>query len=451
MPVKSIERQLDELGTLGNLPRWGKLRKGAEKLPNRAGGDLDHFRLTLETPYAHIMPAFIAKYGEQPKEFRNVYLAADSADQAFKYFREEWAHARLVNRCDEETVFVSWSDGLQAYDTTPHACTCNPADRACGYHGRMDIVLPDLCREIDEWGKITIETGSFYDCVALRSSMRIAQAFAANLPDVAFWSIPFRIGRAIRTVPVTIKGQRSNKPMSLLYASPEKEFNRAVFSPMLIAPTQMLLADKATGELPEVMLEQAAAWDRDYVNEQTLHLFGESGSGAENHQANAIDKMIADGLLTDDMTDTEALQVIVEARAQREAEKQAEPPAKKPRKNASKSNQEAEKPHVAEPQVQGDLDWNKNPGRVGAFIAAADKSFKLNHGQIIQALQWVTDDGTVESIDQFTGTSDQAWVACLLFACRYNADKVMEWIPDATNPNRILALTMLEGMADIPF
>src|SRR5574338_382119 len=161
MPIKTIQRQLDERGTLGNLPRFGKLRKGAEKPDGKVGKDLDYFRLTLEPEYeAIIRPAFVELFGEQPTEFHNVLIAADDAASAFDYWYESWAHARLLNRCDGETVVAGWSDGLQRYDDTPHACTCNPLDRECKQTGRMDIVIPALCEATGIWGKLTILTSS---------------------------------------------------------------------------------------------------------------------------------------------------------------------------------------------------------------------------------------------------------------------------------------------------
>lgn len=449
MPIKSIETQLESRGTLGNLPRWGKLRKGAAKPDGKIGPDLDYFRLTLETPYAHLMEAFVAKYTDKPKEFSNVYLAAGSADSAFEYWYEHRAHARIVNRCDGDTVVLSWNDSQAGYDHTPHACTCNPNKRICKHRGRLDIVLPEFCREVDEWGKLTIETGSYYDCVALRSSMMLARDFASSMPDVAFWSIPFRVGRSIRTVPVTIDGKRSNKPMSLLYASTEKQFNRAVFSPMVVAPTQMLLADQTTGELPEIFSEQDADWDRDYVNEQTLHLFEDSGSGAENHQANAIDKMIADGSLTDDMTDDQVIDAIQAERLQRASERAKKRADKVRSQNAPKPPVEGSNSRAADDPVFPDLDWVHDVKRVAKFIGKAKKELNLEHGGAINALRWA-DDYTIENVADFHGTPLTAWAACVVMYCDYDSEKVADYITDPESPVRIEAERLI-NTKDIPF
>lgn len=448
MAVKRIEQQLDEQGTLGNLPRWGKLRKGAAKPEGKIGPDLDHFRLTLEPPYAHLMAAFIAKYTDKPREFHNVYLVGDSADNAFQYWYEQRAHARIEKRCDGEGIVMSWSGSNSRYDFTHQDCTCDPNNPTCKLRGKMDIVLPEFCTEQGEWGKLTIETGSWYDIVALRKSMRLAAVFAANLPNVAFWSIPFRVGRAIRPVQVTIKGQRSNKPMSLLYADPEKSFNRQVFSPMLTAPTQMLLAGASpeTGEMPEVVIDQFAAWDRDFVDAETLHLFDN-----ENHQYNAIEKIIADGILTDDMPDHQVIEIITFRRGERDAEKQQETKTKKSRKNAAKSNVEGANSGGNNKSAQDDRDWVHDPRTVNDFVGVVSDKFEMSHDQIIRALQWVNDDYTIEQIGEFVGTKATAYAACLVAACKYNANQVKAWIPDETNAARVLALSLLDKMENIPF
>jgi hypothetical protein len=444
MPIKRIEQQLAAQGVLGNFPRFGKLRKGGEKTEKSSGRDLDHFRLTLEPQYEEIIrPAFVQLFGEQPAEFNGVFIAADSADNAFQYWLEEWAHARLLRRCDGEEIVVQFSEGEQRYDTTPHACTCNPLAPACNQRGHMDIVIPAIFEATGMWGKFTIETGSVYDIIALRSSMRVASAFTANLPNVAFWSIPFRVGRALRKVPITINGKRSIKPMSLLYADIEPEFNQKVFAPMLTAPSQRLLAgvNPETGELPEIEIEQQRAWDRDYINTQTLHQFDH-----ENHQMNTIDKMIANGDLTDEMNDFQAIDAINNNRIQRNAEKKV---AEIIDENARKSRAKGSKPSAAAEQAQPGADWTHDPQIVGKFLAQAQAKLNLNHGQVIDALKWISFD-PIQNVDHFDGTKDDAWAACVAMHCDYDLDKVAAFIPKVDSPLRLRVIEIIEASA-IPF
>lgn len=450
MPINRIENQLDRQGILGNFPRLGKLRKGAEKADGKTvGRDLGYFRATFEPQYEDLIrPAFTELYGEQPTEFRNVLIAAENADSAFQYWFEEWAHARLLRRCDGDNIVVSFEEASQRYDQTPHACTCDPLKRDCNERGTLDIVLPALFEKTGIWGKFTVQTGSIYDIVALRSAMRIASVFTSQLPNVAFWSIPFRVGRAMRPVPVTINGKRSVKSMSLLYADIEQDFNRKVFTPLLTRPAQLLLAgvNPETGEspeggLPDIEFTQTANWDRDYINEQTLHLFDH-----QNHQDNAIDKMIADGLLTDDMDDDTAIQIIETERARRAAEKQTETAAK----NGSKSRQKGANSSADELPVQSDLNWAADAKNAAKFIAAANQRLGLNTGDVLEALRYLSVD-PLDSIQEFIGTKESAWAACIAAQCHYDLGTVDQMLtrPEEQDMRRMVHDIIQAGT--IPF
>lgn len=441
MPTKSLEAQLDERGILGNFPRFGKLRKGAPKTDKGAGRDQDFFRLTLEENYEHIRPAFEQLFSTEPREFHNVLLAADSPDQAFQYWKEDWAHARLLKRCDEETISVHWNDNLlprPGYDTEPLVCTCNPLDRTCKDHGRMDIVIPALFELTGEWGKFTVETTSIYDVIALRSYMKMADAFMQKLTGVAFGAIPFTIGRAKRTVPVTINGKRSLKPMSLLYAKIEPNFNQQIFTPMLTRPAQLLLAGVSaeTGELPEIEMEQAASWDRDYVNAETLPLFDH-----ENHQSNAIDKMIADGILPLDLDDVQAIDTIVIERNKRDTEKASG--------NGSKSSKKGSKPSAAPEQAQPSADWLKDGATMIKFMQQTHAKLNMQTGDVLDALKWVS-VAPIVNIEDFAGTKEEAWGACVAHHCGYDLEEVAQFIPDEKSPGRVMAEKLIDRFS-MPF
>lgn len=449
MPTKSMEAQLNARGVLGNFPRFGKFRKGAPKSDKGvAGRDQDFFRLTLEENYEHLRPACEQLFGAEPREFHNVLLAADSPDQAFQYWQESWAHARLLKRCDEETISVHWDDSKPGYSTEPLECTCDPLKRECKNHGRLDIVIPELFELTGEWGKFTVETTSIYDVAALRSYMKMADAFMQKLPNVAFWSVPFTIGRAMRNVPVTINGKRSIKPMSLLYAKIEPDFNQQVFTPMLTQPARLLLAgvNPETGELPAADVEieaeftQAQEWDRDFVNAETLNLFDH-----ENHQANAIDKLVADGVITDDMQTDEVIQVILEARSKRNAEKQEQASAK----NGSKSRQKGSNSSAADEPAQSGADWLKDGATMNKFMQQAHAKLNMQTGDVLDALKWVS-VAPIVNIEDFSGTKEEAWGACVAHHCGYDLEEVAAFIPDEKSPGRVMAEKLIDRFS-MPF
>jgi len=439
MPIKSVEQKIIDRGVLGNFPRAGKLRKGAEKTERGAGRDQDHFRLTLETPYEHIRPAFEALYGNQPQEFHNVLMAADSPEQAFQYWNEQWAHARLLKRCDEETIVLHWEEnGIKPdYSTEPLACTCDPLKRDCKQHGRLDIVLPELYQATGEWVKFTVETTSIYDVIALRSYMTMAEAFMQKLTGVAFWSVPFTIGRAMRDVPVTINGKRSIKAMSLLFVKIEPEFNQQVFTPMLMRPAQLLLAgvNPETGELPiEAEFNSAQEWDRDYVKAETIHLFDH-----DNHWDNAIFKMVSDGEILDDMTDEQVVQTIAENRMRREIEK-----------NTAKTNEKGSNSSAAQSPVDNDLEWALDAKTAGKFIAQANQKLGLDMSAVMEALLYISVD-PIQHVQEFVGTKADAWAACIAQRCGHDAGQVEAFLPgDANAEVRENVLRILK-LSEIPF
>lgn len=454
MPINRIEKQLAEDGVLGNLPRIGKLRKGGEKGEKSPGRDLDFFRLTLEPQYESIRQDFEQLYTPEPTELHNVLLAADSPDLAFTYWYEHWAHAKIVRRCDGDEIVGRYIES-KGYDTTHLPCACNESNRECHQHGYMDIVLPDLCSLTGTWGKITLLTSSLYDVIALRKCMIVADAFIGQLHNVSFWSVPFTIGRAPQNVPVTINGKRSIKSMSLIYAHVDPEFNRQVFTPMLTRPAQMLLAgaNMETGELPalpEITIEQDNDWDYGYVTEQTLHLFNHT-----NHQFYSFASMAVDGVLKPNMTDDEAIEAVTKYRQQRDIEKVAK---NTPPSNVEGPNSIADDMYAASDEAQqagtqktlppDSADWMRNTSTVLKFLAKAQGTLGLSHGDVISALRYISPD-TIENVEQFEGTKDEAWGACIAFKCRYDSQAVRVYLGDNVTMADFV-IDMME-LHDIPF
>lgn len=444
MPIKALERQLDAQGVLGNMPRWGKLRKGAAKPNEKAPGrDLDFFRLQLDSQYeATVRPVFEQLFGDKPTEFHGVYIAADSAKVAFDYWYEQHTFSHLEKRCDGEEIHLSLGD-FGRYDDTPHACTCNPLDRDCGISGKLDIVIPELC-ELVGWGKLTVITSSIYDCIEMASKMRLADAFMQKIPNVAFWSVPFTIGRAPRQVPVTMNGKKSRKTMSLLYAQVDTDFHQKVFAGVLTHSTKLLLqgTNPETGELPEIEIEQSLSWDRDYVANEILWAFE-----GERHLQNAIDKMIADGELTDDLTDEQAVAVILENRERRQREKAEQASGG----NALKTRKKGSKSSAADQTALSDLEWLQNTERVNKFVSQAILKLKLDMNGILRALSAISDN-ELATIQDFKGTDAEAWTACIAYAVDYDAAKIPTIIPgtDAKSLEMVAKVIGVIARAQIP-
>lgn len=455
MPIKKIERELAARGVLGNFPRIGKLRKGAEKPEDLKQGlkDLSHFRLTLDPQFEYMRPEFVRIYGDKPEVFRGVQLAAESADQAFDYWFEDWKHAKLMRRCDGEDICVHLDEDME-YRTNPLPCTCDPFKPVCKQSGRLDIVLPEWCLATGTWGKLTIETHSKYDVLALRGCMITSGFFMNQIPEIRFWNVPFVVGRAPKKVPIittdkkTNQKQRSEKTMSLLYAMIDPEFNTKVTTPLLTEPARAMLSANVNAENNDFLsmeIGQTQGWDRDYIDAETLLFFEESGDGAQNHQENTINAMIAAGQLTDDMTDLQAFNAIQENRKRRASEKQTQQAAK----NGSKSRKKEATRNAADEQAQSDVDWLKNGERANAFLQHAHDKLGLNMGDILDALKWCSVD-QIQTIEEFDGTPAEAWGACIARKCGYDLEAVAQFVHDPLSPGRFMAEKLINRHA-MPF
>lgn len=427
MPIKRIQQEILTRGVLGNMPRWGKLRKGAEKPESGPGKDLDYFRLTLEPEYEFIRPEFERLFGNKPTEFRRVLIAADNADKGFDYWYEQHTASTLTRRCDGEEIVQWFNEGTFRTDYTRKPCVCNPLDRECGEQGRMDIVLPELCALVG-WGKLTVLTTSDYDIRALAASMFVAGQFLQQLPQIAFWSVPFTIGRAPRKVPVTMtdkkgKKTRSNKTMSLLYAEIDTEFQNTVLTPMLTRPAQQIMSGLTpnAGELPETVIDRA--WDRDFVNAETLALFNN-----EIHQRNAIDKLIDVGLITDDMSSETVIARVQVDRQQRAAEEKIKQDA---RENAPKTNEKGSKRNAAGQQAQSSSKPGLDAQTLKRIVAAAAK-YDLTTENVLEALRAVS-PVHLNTLDDYQGDPNEAWAACVAFRAGYNLYDLATLIPDQEN------------------
>jgi hypothetical protein len=141
------------------------------------------------------------------------------------------------------------------------------------------------------------------------------------------------------------------------------------------------------------------------------------------------------------MTTDEVVQAVIANRQRRAAEDAA--------KNGSKSRKKGSNSSAAETNGQSDVDWMRNAQEVTAFINAATKQLKLNHKTIIDALSHISVDA-IGGIEAFEGSKADAWAACVAYHCDYNPDKVAEYIPDADNDVRKLALGIIQEY-EIPF
>lgn len=117
-------------------------------------------------------------------------------------------------------------------------------------------------------------------------------------------------------------------------------------------------------------------------------------------------------------------------------------------KTAPQSRQNAPNSSATAQTAQSDGAWNENAQTIVKFLDAAFKTFKLNHGQVIEALRYFSVN-PVANVEDYEGTKEQAWAACLAFVCGYDVASVASF-PGIAPGMRDLAIEMTE-LAQVPF
>lgn len=230
--------------------RIAKLYKGGEKQTRTRkngeeyqifGKDLEHFRIEFEPQYEHLRPVWEALYGTEPDEFNGVFLTAQTTDEAFQAWKEEWNSSQtLIHRCDGENqlrwynadagVMMSAKKTCEAH--TDHPCECKEV-------GRLDFVFPDFCNEAGVLGIITLTTHSIYDIMTIYARLKMLENINGSLIGV-----PLLFGRTPREINVPGKDKQGNPTRikvtkSLIYINPTADFTQRRLIPTLagaIAP-----------------------------------------------------------------------------------------------------------------------------------------------------------------------------------------------------------------------
>lgn len=240
MPIKGLtDKGSIEIG--GGLPRIAKLFKG-DKRPengNRPGKDLDWFRVEFEPEYAYLAPVWEEMYGNQPDTFDHVFLAADSVDDAFSTWLEEWSASGLKHRCDGEGQVLWWDEDTKfmmraRIDCEAPACECKRI-------GRINLIFSQFVDATGVLGYIAVNTHSVHDIIRIYRYLADIERLNGKLTG-----IPFIFGRVKRSItrPVTEKkangdyertGARARTEKSLIYLDIMPEFMKTRLLPSLKA------------------------------------------------------------------------------------------------------------------------------------------------------------------------------------------------------------------------
>jgi hypothetical protein len=83
------------------------------------------------------------------------------------------------------------------------------------------------------------------------------------------------------------------------------------------------------------------------------------------------------------------------------------------------------------------------------FIQQAYAKLNMQTGDVLAALKWVS-IAPITNIEDFSGTKEEAWGACVAYHCGYDLEEVVQFIPDEKSPGRIMAEKLIDRFS-MPF
>lgn len=251
MPIKGLIETSDTSIRQG-LPEIARAYKGEPKTdPRRPGKDLEYFRIEFNPQFEEFEEIFRAMYTDEdgvyePSLFERVHVAAETTDEAFDFWMEQWnSSMTLLHKCDGDTQ-VRWFDTHKnMYSNGTMACASKPDNTQppceCTRVGRLALILTDFTAATGVFGYFLFQTHSINDIITLYQTLSMAEKLARKAGR-SLMSVPFTFGRAIEQIsaPTTDKqtGERTSKRIkvnkSLFYLHTDPEFTKQVLLPALV-------------------------------------------------------------------------------------------------------------------------------------------------------------------------------------------------------------------------
>lgn len=181
----------------------GTLYKGAKKVGNSVGNDLDHFRFDPKNKYDdRITEAWSEAYGNEPKEI-NFFLMADTVEEAFDPYYCQFQtiknapKGRKVLECNginivrkmNPTTNVLQRVNEPCLNKDPEADSCEK----CKASGVLKLHIPELFMAAGSVGFVSIGIKSKYDLAEI----------AKNLE--AIYNLVSQVGSTLSGIPLILK------------------------------------------------------------------------------------------------------------------------------------------------------------------------------------------------------------------------------------------------------
>lgn len=243
MPIKGLTTDTQTSLTTA-LPLLATLRKGAPRPADgkRPGADLDYFRADFAPEYEHLAPIWTELYGPKPDKLPGVYLMAETPDEAFPTWLEEWSATKLLHRCDGEMQHRHYNQQTGEYSDEPRKCAA-PACK-CQRVGRLYLLIPEFVEATGMLGTVKLLTSSIHDILSIHNYLTFAYRTLGTLHGVKF-----EIGRVMREVTVPMNDKRAKVKKSLIYMTIAPDFMQTVMLPRLADDKRHLAAPASAPQL----------------------------------------------------------------------------------------------------------------------------------------------------------------------------------------------------------
>jgi hypothetical protein len=220
-----------------SFPQIGVLRKGAPKVGNGPGKDLEYFR--FQTDNEEAAEAFAQFYGSEPRVIR-VFVPYKTTNENFEAWREEWTASSLKHRCDGETC-VRWLTPQGTYSDEPKPCPYLAVPnnkKGCKQVGRLQVVIPELKR----LAYVTVLTTSINDILELHSNLQALEATRSDLRGIPLllYRVPCKISTPAEN------GKRARREKWLLHVEAQPQW------------VELQLAAAQEAALPKANVQQFA-------------------------------------------------------------------------------------------------------------------------------------------------------------------------------------------------
>ena len=293
MAIKQFQKTETTAGGVGAI---GKIFKGAPKVGNKPGQNLDYFRFEPDELHADRLNQIWGHiYGDMPTSL-NIFFKHSNIDNIINDWFCEFGASGLKTKCDGETI-VGWRDEANRiyYRNNPKPCRSPGSQKGCDKckaSALLKFCVYEFRALAGQSGNVELSTTSINDITFLRSQLEdIARDLTMVGQELAY--TPLVLSRSKRIITKTTKDKQYRGEESLLSISISPPYQIAldrrigqhsyeaiggIYEPLAIAssPSQLALPEAIEIEVVEPWVKYWTAFlggcDRCITAEKLIEL-----------------------------------------------------------------------------------------------------------------------------------------------------------------------------------